>query len=46
MKNISDRNCRENQNTFYFQQLYPDYCAFYGIMCKNIVEPDRLQMTI
>jgi hypothetical protein len=47
MKNISCKVCRENQKnilysiTFFFRKS----CLF-EIMCKNIVEPDRPQMTI
>ena len=47
MKNVSDKNCRENQNThFVFSNLFSKNRPLYEIMCKNIVEPDRLHMTI
>ena len=49
MRNISDKSCRENQNThfvlsnhFYFFENRADY----EIMSKNIVEWGRLQTTI
>jgi len=45
MGNVSDRNCRENQNTLCSVSL-PENHANYNIMWKNIVEPDRPQMTI
>jgi len=50
MRNVSDRSCREIRNTFYVQYIYIyiyilNYVV-YEIMWKNIVKPDRLQMTI
>jgi hypothetical protein len=45
MKNISDKRCRENQNThFEFSNFVSENRAFYEIMWKNIVEADRPQM--
>jgi len=48
MRNVSDKICRENQNThfifgnfFFSRKLY-----LYEIMCKNILEPCRLQITM
>ena len=48
MRNDSDKSCTENQNThfvfnnfFFFENL-----AVYEIMWKNMVQPDRPQMTI
>ena len=47
MRNFSDKNRRENQNThFMFNNLFSETDAVYEIMCKNNVEPDRPQMTI
>ena len=46
MKNISDKCCRENLNTFYIQRRFYKNRAVYEIMWKNIVEPERPQMTI
>ena len=49
MRNVSDRSCRENQNThFVFSKfpLPPKNRAFYEIMWKNIVERDRPEITI
>jgi hypothetical protein len=43
MNNISNKN----QNTYVnVQQLFSKKCAVYEITWKNIVEPDRPQMTI
>jgi hypothetical protein len=47
MRNVSDKSCRENQNTlfvlsiFFFENL-----TVYEIMWKNIVDRGRPQMTI
>jgi len=47
MKNLSDKNCVENQNThFEFNKFSFQNRAVYEIMWKNIVEQDRPQMTI
>jgi hypothetical protein len=43
MKNISDKSCRENQNT---HLIFNNFFVVYEIIWKNIVEPDRLQMAI
>ena len=46
MKNVSDKNCRENQNThFMFNNIFLENRTVYEIMWKNIVEPGRPQMT-
>ena len=45
MRNVSDKICKGNQNTFYVQYFFPENRAFYEIMWKNVVEPDRPQMT-
>ena len=41
IRNVSDRRCRGNQNTCFFFNF-----AFYEIILKNNLEPDRPQMTI
>jgi hypothetical protein len=46
MRNVSDKSCRENENTFYVQKLFSENRAVYTIMRKNMVEPDRSQMAI
>jgi hypothetical protein len=44
MRNVSDKICRENQNTRF---VFSNFCyrAVYEVMWKN-VEPDRSKMTI
>jgi len=32
MRNVSDKSCRENQNTFYIQQCFSINCAIYEIL--------------
>jgi hypothetical protein len=47
MRNVSDKKCTENQNTFCVQIFFFfENGVVYEIMCKNVVEPDRPQMTI
>jgi hypothetical protein len=47
MRNISDKSCGGNQDTFYVRSLFfAENLAFYETTWKNIVEPDRPQMTI
>jgi hypothetical protein len=47
MRNVSDKSCRENQNThFVFSNCFFENRAVYEIMWKNIVETDRPQMII
>ena len=43
MKNISDKSCRENQNThcIFSNFFFFENGTIYEIMRKNIVEPDR-----
>ena len=44
MRNVSDKSCRKNQNThFVLKNLFfpPKNLAVYGIMWKNIVQPDN-----
>ena len=44
MRNISDKSCRENENTF--PTAPPENHSVYETMWKNMVQPDRLQMSI
>jgi hypothetical protein len=45
-RNVLDKS-RENQNThFMFINIFLENHAVYDIMCKNMVEQDRLEMTI
>jgi hypothetical protein len=47
MRNVSDKICRENQNThFTFNNFFFENRIIYKIMLKNIVKPDRPQMTM
>jgi hypothetical protein len=47
MRNVTDKSCRDNQKThFGFNKIFPKIMLFYEIMWKNMVQPDRLQMTI
>jgi hypothetical protein len=47
MKNVSDKSCREYQNThFTFNKFFTENRAIYEIMWKGMVEPDRPHMTI
>jgi hypothetical protein len=46
MRNISNINCRENQNTgFIFNNFPPENRAVYEIMWRKLVESERPQMT-
>jgi hypothetical protein len=46
--NVSDKSCRENQNTHFVLSEFPppENRAVNEIMWKNIVDPDRPQMLI
>jgi len=47
MRNISDKTCRENQNThFMFSKSFSENRAVYEEMWKNMVQLNRLQMKI
>jgi hypothetical protein len=47
MRNISEKNCRENQNTdFVFSNFFSENPAVYEIMWKNTAGRGRPQMTI
>jgi hypothetical protein len=42
MRNVSDKSCRENQNThFVFGNLFLENYAVFEIMWKNIVQRGR-----
>jgi len=46
MRNASDKHSGENQNThFMLNNFFSENRAVYEIMWKNMVEPDRSQMT-
>jgi hypothetical protein len=44
MRNISDKRCRENQNTHFVLGNFFENHAVYEIKWKNIVERDRPHM--
>jgi hypothetical protein len=44
VRNVSDKGCREYENTFYVH--FSEKLAFYEIMWENLVEPVRPQMII
>jgi len=46
MRNISDKSCREIQNTHFVFSIFFLNSAVYEIMWENIVERGRPQMTI
>ena len=47
MKNVADNICRESPNThFVANSFFLEYCAIYEIMLKNMVQPDKLELTI
>ena len=43
MRNVSDKTCRENQNTHF---MFSENRAVYEITCKNTVQTNRPQMAI
>ena len=45
MRNLLDKGCTENQNTFYVQWLVFENLAVYEIMSKNVVEPEGPQQS-
>jgi len=47
MRIVSNKTCKESQNKhFMFSINCPKNIAIYVIMWRNIVQPDRTQMTI
>ena len=46
-KNIVDKSCRASENThFMFNNSPPENRALYELMLKNVVQPDRPQITV
>jgi hypothetical protein len=44
---VLDKSCWENENAlFMFSKFFSENRAVYGIMSKNVVEPERPQMEI
>ena len=48
IRNVSDKSFKENQNAHFMFNIFfsPENRGFYEIARKNIVDPDRPQMTI
>ena len=47
MRNVSNKSCRDNQNTHFMDiNVLSENRAVYEIVSKNLVEPERPQMTI
>jgi hypothetical protein len=47
MRNFLDKSCRENQNThFMFNYFFPENRVVCKIVWKNVVNPDRVQMSV
>ena len=47
MRTFSDKDCKDNQNTHFAFYLFSfENRTVCEIICKNILEPDRPQMTI
>ena len=47
MRNVSDKSCRENHNTFYVQYFFfLENHDLFEIMSKHVVEQERPHMTI
>ena len=47
MRNVSNRSCTENQNIqFMFSNFFSENRTVYEIMSKNMVKPERPQITI
>ena len=46
MRNISDKSCRENENTLLYSIIFLKNHAIYGIMWKTSLETSKPSMTI
>ena len=44
MRNVPNKSCRENQNTFYFQWPFSENRAVHEIMSENMVEPEKTRI--
>jgi hypothetical protein len=45
MRNVSDKSCGENHDTYFLSNNISENRAVCDIIWKNMVEPDRPQMT-
>jgi hypothetical protein len=46
MRNVSEKSFRENQNTLLCSRTFSENRAVYEIMWKNMVQPDRPEMSV
>jgi hypothetical protein len=46
MRNISDKICREIQNTHLIFNIFSENLVVYEIILESLEEPDRLQTTM
>ena len=47
MRDVSDKNCTENQKThFMFKNCFPGNRAFYETMWRNVLEPEATEGNI
>ena len=46
MRNVSDKYCRESQNTHFMLNNFSENSAVYEIMLKSFVDPDRQRITM
>ena len=46
IRNVSDKKCRQIQNTQFTLINFFESLAVYEIMWKNMIQPDRTQITI
>ena len=46
MRNVSDKKVQKIETHIFIQQLFSENLAVYEMMWKNMVEPDKPQMTI
>ena len=46
LRYVAEKSCRENKNRHFMFKNFFENRAVYEIMWKNIIEPDRPQMTI
>ena len=44
IRNVLDKSCRENQNTFYIEYFFSKIVTVYEVMWENLVELDRPQI--
>ena len=47
MRNVSNKSCREHKSThFMFNNFFSEIYAIYEIVSKNVLEPERPQMSV